>query len=112
MSEILTCVYCGQEYPPGTPPHGAQILTDHIKVCIKHPMRALEVKYALIRNALLGLVGTEDRIHLDAMEAHTRMTKSICEEDRAGTLNAIHAIRETIVEPVAGLPMASGGLSA
>ncbi len=45
MSEQLqteiTCVYCGLAYPPGTPSHGAQVLTDHIRVCEKHPMRAL-----------------------------------------------------------------------
>ena len=35
----LTCVYCGMAYPEGTPPHGARILTEHIKVCEKHPMR-------------------------------------------------------------------------
>lgn len=43
MSEnILTCVYCGMAYPEGTPPHGAKVLTDHIRACEKHPMRALE----------------------------------------------------------------------
>ena len=36
---ILTCVYCGQEYPQGTPAWGNQVLTDHYKVCVKHPMR-------------------------------------------------------------------------
>ena len=36
---ILTCVYCGHEYPQDTPAAGAQILTDHIKVCEKHPLR-------------------------------------------------------------------------
>ncbi len=44
MSETtttLTCIYCGHAYPPGTPSHGAQVLTDHIRVCEKHPMRAL-----------------------------------------------------------------------
>ena len=41
-SRIVTCVYCGQAYPEGTPTHGAEILTKHIKVCQKHPMRTLE----------------------------------------------------------------------
>lgn len=36
----LTCVYCGHAYPPGTPTHGSQVLTEHIKVCPKHPLRA------------------------------------------------------------------------
>ena len=41
---VVTCVYCGHEYPPGTPTSGSNImqLTEHIKVCEEHPMRALE----------------------------------------------------------------------
>lgn len=37
----LTCVYCGHAYPPGTPDHGAEVLTAHIAQCEKHPMRAV-----------------------------------------------------------------------
>ena len=36
---VLTCVYCGHAYPPGSPTHGAATLTEHIKVCEKHPLR-------------------------------------------------------------------------
>lgn len=39
---VLTCVYCGEAYPPGSPTHGAEILTTHIRSCEKHPMRAIE----------------------------------------------------------------------
>lgn len=38
---IITCVYCGHEYPAGTPPHGNELLTAHIAVCEKHPMKAV-----------------------------------------------------------------------
>lgn len=41
-TQTLTCVYCGQMYPPNTPTHGSEVLTEHIKVCEKHPMRKLE----------------------------------------------------------------------
>lgn len=37
-ARILTCVYCGQEYPQDTPSWGDQVLTDHIEVCTKHPL--------------------------------------------------------------------------
>jgi hypothetical protein len=37
----LTCVFCGTAYPPGTPPSQHQALYEHIKVCPKHPMRAV-----------------------------------------------------------------------
>lgn len=53
MSNVLTCVYCGHQYPEGTPPHGAKVLTDHIKVCEKHPMRELEVENAHLKELLL-----------------------------------------------------------
>ena len=49
---VLTCVYCGQEYPEGTPPHGSKVLTDHIRVCEKHPMRKLEEENKKLREAL------------------------------------------------------------
>lgn len=48
----LTCVYCGHKYPNGTPSHGAQILTDHIKVCEKHPMSELQRENADLKIAL------------------------------------------------------------
>lgn len=47
-SRVLTCVYCGHAYPPGSPEHGAEVLTEHIKTCEKHPMRALEAELALL----------------------------------------------------------------
>ena len=50
----LTCVYCGMAYPEGTPPYGSQVLTDHIKVCEKHPLRAAEATIAKLRAALAG----------------------------------------------------------
>lgn len=36
---VLTCVYCGHQYPEGTPPSQHQVLTDHIAICPKHPMK-------------------------------------------------------------------------
>jgi len=43
-ARTTTCVYCGHEYPPGTPASGSdqRSLTEHIKVCPKHPMREAE----------------------------------------------------------------------
>jgi hypothetical protein len=40
---VLTCIYCGHAYPPGTPAHGTPVLTAHIEECEKHPLRALRV---------------------------------------------------------------------
>ena len=60
MNNIVTCVYCGVEYPKGTPSHGSNILTDHISKCEKHPMSKLKKKYDKISekyNELLMNVG-------------------------------------------------------
>lgn len=40
---VLTCVYCGHLYPPGTPPSNHAALEEHIKTCPSHPLsKALE----------------------------------------------------------------------
>lgn len=94
---ILTCVYCGQAYPPGTPTHGAPILTAHIRVCKEHPMRKLELDLSLVRSALAGIVGTkgDDAGELDALEAAMRIFPGV-ESDKIVSLNAIHALRQTL----------------
>lgn len=92
----LTCVYCGHQYPKGTPPHGAQVLTDHIKICDKHPMRKLEQDNVKLRKALVGLVGADTPKELEGMEALIR-TMPVPDEDRMNTINAIHALRDTAV---------------
>lgn len=43
---VVTCVYCGHQYPDGTPTHQAELLTAHIKVCEKHPLREAEQRLA------------------------------------------------------------------
>jgi len=57
QTQVLTCVYCGKEYPPGTPTHGADTLTDHIRVCDKHPMRELEREIERLRQELRAYSG-------------------------------------------------------
>ena len=91
---VLTCVYCGHEYPQATPTWGNQVLTDHIKVCEKHPMRKLEVDNSKLRKALVGLIGTEKPEELKAIESVLRVTPGI-ERDKIAALNAIHALQDT-----------------
>ena len=88
MTKTLTCVYCGMAYPEGTPPHGAKVLTDHIKVCEKHPMYKL-------RKALADLVGASTEEELKQMELALRAAPGI-EQDKIVAINAIHALLETI----------------
>ena len=97
-SRVLTCVYCGQEYPQGTPTSGHQVLTDHIKVCEKHPMRKLQQDHDMLRRALAGIVGADSAEELDAMEIAVRVFPAP-ENDRTVSLNAIHALRATLPSP-------------
>lgn len=94
MSNTLTCVYCGKAYPEGTPPHGAQILTDHIKICKKHPMRKAEAIIFKLRAALVGLVGASTKAELTMMEMHFRSSPAP-DADKVAAINAIHALIET-----------------
>jgi len=95
---VLTCIYCGHEYPQDTPASGDQVLTDHIKVCEKHPLRAAEDKIKLLRSALIGLVGSSDVKELEDMEYFTRTHIALCavpQKDGMCMINAIHAIIDT-----------------
>ncbi len=53
---VVTCVYCGHEYPEGTPTAKHELLTAHIKVCENHPMREAEATISDLRTALLNLL--------------------------------------------------------
>jgi len=94
MPNTLTCVYCGMAYPEGTPPHGSQVLTDHIKACEKHPMRQAEATIKKLRSALAGLIGASTREELEQMEACVRLMPGV-EADKIAALNGIHALLET-----------------
>ncbi len=99
-NRILTCVYCGKEYPVNTSPWGPnnQILTDHIKICAVHPMRKLEEENAKLRadletkndsipslifrkifNELCGRKGFDHFWHDIDSETQTDITKT-CED--------------------------------
>lgn len=95
-SRILTCVYCGHEYPQDTPAHGDKVLTDHIAGCEKHPMLLLIQQRDQLRGALAALIGASSNEELDAMEISVRSITG-CDEDRAAALNAIHALRACAV---------------
>ena len=92
---VLTCVYCGHEYPQETPAWGNDVLTEHIRVCPKHPMRKAEADIALLRGALAGLVGASDKAELDQMELAMRVIPAP-EADKIASLNAIHALLATL----------------
>lgn len=94
MANTLTCVYCGTAYPEGTPPHGSQVLTDHIRVCEKHPMRQAEATIKKLRAALAGLIGASTKEELEQLEVGVRLIPGV-EADKIAALNGIHALLET-----------------
>ncbi len=92
----LTCVYCGMAYPAGTPTHGARVLTEHIKVCEKHPMRKAEDKIFKLRAALAGLVGASTKKELQDMEAVIRSANYVPESEKVSIINAIDVLIDTV----------------
>ena len=64
---VLTCVYCGHAYPPGSPSHGSEVLTEHIKTCPRHPMTA-------VRNQLKGAVRLMRRVNSTVLEHSSEQT--------------------------------------
>ena len=93
-SRILTCVYCGHEYPQGSPTWGDAVLTEHIAKCEKHPMRRTVEERDRLRAALVGLVGASEPADLREMELAMRVLPASA-EDKAATLDAIHALIAT-----------------
>ncbi len=92
-SRVLTCVYCGAEYPQDTPAWGSDVLTEHIKICEKHPMRKAENTIAKLKAVLIGLVGASEKDELEKMEMLIRVAP-VPDTDKVGMLNAIHVLIE------------------
>src|SRR3990167_1655305 len=65
---ILTCIYCGHEYPQDTPTSGADVLKAHAEQCEKHPMAAIKAERDALLEALTPSAKTKaaysDRVHL------------------------------------------------
>lgn len=65
---IVTCIYCGKEYPDGTPTSQNRQLTQHIKVCKQHPLRMAEERIHDLGQALVEAKLDRDRAVLEARE--------------------------------------------
>ena len=51
-TQVLTCVYCGKAYEPGTPRSNHEALTEHILQCEKHPVFQLKTQFTAAMEAL------------------------------------------------------------
>lgn len=83
---VLTCVYCGQEYPAGTPASGSDVdaLTSHIKICEKHPMRAAEENILELEQTarlLREQIRVADVAYQHLHEEHQKLEAAIREKD-------------------------------
>lgn len=81
---IISCVYCGHAYAPGVPTHGHAALTDHIKVCTKHPMRAAEAQIETLKQLLREVYHspgnvTGERFSEHLMDANFPLAKKVAE---------------------------------
>lgn len=81
---IVTCVYCGHEYQDGTPSAKCEALTEHIKLCNKHPMREAERKIDILLNALKEIDEWTNRYTTKGHPISTFAQRAIymCEESK------------------------------
>lgn len=106
--KYLKCIYCGQEYhPEGDKPVTDDVLAAHVQVCPKHPLAKERADKAMLRKALVGLVGADSKADLDNMELAIRMMR-VADRDKAVSLNAIDALRATLPEEKPSCPSPSG----
>ena len=93
---VLTCVFCGTEYPQGTPAHGDQVLIDHIRVCEKHPLRRAEADRKLLLDAAFEVLDESELCQIRALGAVAKRLVSAGEGDRAAItlIDAVIAVLE------------------
>lgn len=91
LGRILTCSYCGQEYPQNTPALSAQALTDHILVCPTPPLREMVKLVELLNNSAIVAMDilneeTSAQERLDKLASHFLSShadqEAIAEHDR------------------------------
>lgn len=51
QSRVLTCAFCGDQYPPGTPDSNHEALRNHVDVCEKHPAAALRKRIGVLEES-------------------------------------------------------------
>lgn len=93
MNNVLTCVYCGHEYPDGTPSAKHKLLTDHIRVCEKHPLRSAEEQIKKLVRALSALMGVTSKNDIVNMTIGIMSTPAP-DEDKRAALEALDVLKD------------------
>lgn len=105
-ARVLTCVYCGHQYPDGTPAAKHAALTEHIQKCPKHPMTELRQKVTSFCDTMTEALGAEplaeEEHDLDVL-AETIMTRLEAQNREDGKLIAaekeLHDVMNAILAP-------------
>jgi hypothetical protein len=52
QGRVVTCVYCGHAYEPGSGTSQEEVLYEHIKTCPKHPLRTAEERIVVLKQII------------------------------------------------------------
>lgn len=96
-ARVLTCVYCGHEYPQDSPSWGHGVLTTHVRACEAHPMRKVVEDRDRLRAALAGVLGVDGREALGEMRKVVAVLPGD-EDTRRVSICAIDVLLATLPE--------------
>jgi hypothetical protein len=70
-TQLLTCAFCNESYPPGTPKSNHDSLVEHIRECPKHPLKATVQALKELHSAV-----SKDEIAMKNIKIHLAMNKA------------------------------------
>lgn len=96
---VLTCVFCGKEYPQGTPAANDQVLVNHIRICEKHPLRQAEADRQRLLDAAFEVIDCRELGELRALREVVAALLALGKGDKSSLtlVDAVIAVLE--VEP-------------
>ena len=97
---VLTCAFCGEAYPPGTPESNHVALTAHVKVCAKHPMRETERVLRELMGRVFGAMGTMDSTvfacEYNALNAALTDAETLLSVKAESLVNAVDVVSDSL----------------
>lgn len=92
MDDVLVCNYCGKVYSKKE--YDLKALTNHSRMCEKHPLHEAELIIRKLRSALAAVVGSDIDDELKAMMV-AACVMPVPEIDRTIAVNAMQALLDT-----------------
>lgn len=90
----LTCVYCGHEYPPGTPAANDEALTAHIAMCEKHPLRLVTAERDALALALQAVLNGYEYTYGKGQPVAIAARSALTSPGAARVLREVEALRK------------------